>query len=47
MSRKENIKIQFNPETDYLNHDDSRQNFEPFIKNEVNQNYKSLANNKT
>ena len=47
MSRKENIKIQFIPETDYLNHDDSRQNFEPFSKNEINQNHKSVTNNKT
>ena len=46
MSTKENIKILFNPDTDYLNHDDSRQNFEPFNKKEISQNFKSVGNNK-
>ena len=46
MSTKENIKILFNPDTDYLNHDDSRQNFESFNKKEFNQNFKSVGNNK-
>jgi len=44
MSRKDNIKIALIPETDYLNHDDSRQNFEPLIKNVNNQNFKSEEN---
>ena len=46
MSKKENIKITFNPETDYLNQDDSRQNFEIFIKKVNNQNFKSEENKK-